>query len=186
MKSAGKTSASPQIPELQQANLTSAIGRNSRYNLDYPVYAFKLCLLGATNKELAAYFDVAVSTIIAWRKFHSAFGDAVKRGKKIADMEVAHSLYQSCLDRIVTTRQAIKCKEVYYDDKGKRVEKERVELVTVEKHIPADFRSQQYWLRNRNPAQWNKKNDEADDEAINAVLLNLGSGQNPLTDEATD
>ena len=97
-------------------------------------------------------------------------------------MEVALSLYNAAIDRIITTRQAIKCKEVYYDDNGKRVEKERIEVVEVEKHIPADFRSQQFWLKNRNPQQWSDKQDEAD-EIQKDILLNLGSGQNPDADE---
>jgi hypothetical protein len=175
-------SASPDFLPAQKANLTSAIGRNSLYNHDYPVQAFKLCLLGATNKELAAYFDVSPLTISNWKNFHSAFNDAVTRGKKMADMEVAHSLYQATLDRVITLRQAIKCKEVYYDDNGKRVEKERIEVINVEKHIPACFRSQQFWLRNRNPSHWGLKIDDSADPAP-VITLDLGSGHNPLFDE---
>jgi len=88
-------------------------------------------------------------------------------------------LYQATLDRVITTRQAIKCKEIYYDDNGKRVEKERVEIVEVEKHIPADFRSQQFWLKNRNPKLWSDKYSDDDDAHDKAVTLNLGSGLDP-------
>lgn len=184
MKSARTKSAA--LQSLQQTvNVTSAHG-NSRYNNDYPMQAYKLCLLGATNAELAGFFGVAKSTINTWKKSHSAFNEAVTKGKKMADMEVAHSLYQATVDRIITTRQAIKCKEIYYDENGKRVEKERIEVINVEKHIPACFRSQQFWLRCRNPRLWGGKFDDADDVMQESVQLNLGTGHNPLGDEVTD
>lgn len=182
MKSA-KTTKSAALQTLKQNVTTTTVHGNSRYNEDYPVQAYKLCLLGATNAELAAFFGVSKSTVIAWKKSHSAFNDALLRGKKIADMEVAHSLYQATLDRIVTTRQAIKCKEVYYDENGKRVEKERIEIINVEKHVPADFRSQQFWLRSRNPKMWSGKYDDDTEEPQKDIRLNLGSGQNPADDE---
>ncbi|RYJ44553.1 hypothetical protein [Flavobacterium beibuense] len=149
------------------------------YNPNFPDQAHKLCLLGATDKDLASFFGICKSTLANWKKQHTDFNQAVLRGKKAADMEVAASLYQATLDRIITTKQAIKCKEVYYDENGKRVEKERVEIVEVEKHIPADFRSQQFWLKNRNPQQWSDKYDDDDTDSAKSITLNLGSGLNP-------
>ena len=182
-KSASKTkSAPPAFPAVSKTLAAKSAAR--KYDNDYPMQAYKLCLLGATNKELAAYFGVSLTTITAWKKTYPAFEDALNRGKKAADMEVAHSLYQATLDRVVATRQAIKCKEVYYDDKGKRVETERIEIVEVEKHIPGDFRSQQLWLRNRNPKQWSQKPEDSEVAAQKPVTLNLGEGQNPFGDEA--
>ena len=101
--SAKKTSAVI-IPE----NKTITPSRR-KYREDYAIHAFKLCLLGATNKVAAAYFNVAVATILKWQKLYPDFGQAMARGKRAADMEVAHSLYQSTLDRIITLRQAVKC-----------------------------------------------------------------------------
>jgi len=157
----------------------------TQYNDSFPAQAYKLCLLGCTDKEIAAFFGVCRSTFTNWKRNHPDFADALTSGKKAADMEVAVSLYAATIDRVITTKQAIKCKEVYYDDNGKRVEKERIEVVEVEKHIPADFRSQQFWLRNRNPRKWNEKYDEGEDAAPKGVTLNLGSGHNPLDNETT-
>jgi hypothetical protein len=154
-------------------------GVKTQYNESYPEQAHKLCLLGAQDSDLASYFGICRKTLSNWRNTYPAFADAVMRGKKAADMEVAASLYQATLDRIITTKQAIKCKEIYYDDNGKRVEKERVEIVEVDKHIPADFRSQQFWLKNRNPKFWSDKHSDDDDTDPKAVTLNLGSGLDP-------
>ena len=140
------------------------------YQPHYPAQAHKLCLLGATDADIASFFGVCKSTVSNWKKLHSDFNHAITQGKKAADMEVASSLYQATIDRVITCKQAIKCKEIYYDDNGKRVEKERIEIVEVEKHIPADFRSQQFWLKNRNPKQWSDKYDEHDEHEKSITL----------------
>lgn len=154
------------------------------YKDEYAAQAYKLCLLGAIDRDLGSFFGVTRETIIHWKTDHPDFGIAIDRGKRAADMEVAESLYRAALDRVITTKQAIKCKEVYYDENGKRVEKERIEIVEVEKHIPADFRSQQFWLRNRNPKLWSLKHEEPDDYPVRSLTINLGPGQDPDSHEA--
>ena len=166
-------------PASQHKKPITKRGVKTEYRDEYPAQAYKLCLLGVQDRDLAAFFGVCRKTILNWKSTHADFCDAINRGKKAADMEVAASLYQATLDRVITTRQAIKCKEIYYDDNGKRVEKERVEIVEVEKHIPADFRSQQFWLKNRNPKLWSDKYSDDDDAHDKAVTLNLGSGLDP-------
>lgn len=158
---------------------TTKRGIKNQYNEVYPEQAYKLCLLGMEDRDLASFFGVCRKTIHNWKTAYPAFANAVMQGKRAADMEVAASLYQATLDRVITTKQAIKCKEIYYDDNGKRVEKERIEIVDVEKHIPADFRSQQFWLKNRNPKLWSDKYSDDEDADLKAVTLNLGSGLDP-------
>lgn len=172
------------MKETGAAASVSQTRARSQYSEEYAIQAYKLCLLGATDRELGAFFRVSATTIGRWRKAYPEFGDAISRGKQAADMEVAESLYRATVDRIVTTKQAIKCKEVYYDDNGKRVEKERIEIVEVEKHLPACFRSQQFWLRSRNPRLWNAKYDETDDYPARAMTINLGPGHDPDGNEA--
>jgi hypothetical protein len=127
------------------------------YSEAFPEQAYKLCLLGCNDREIASFFGVCRTTFANWKKNHPAFAEALIKGKKAADMEVAVSLYNATIDRVISTKQAIKCKEVYYDDKGKRVEKERIEVVEVEKHIPADFRSQQFLAAQPQPPPVERK-----------------------------
>ena len=169
----------PASLHLPTKKTTRKPGVKSEYRDEYAAQAHKLCLLGVQDRDLAAFFGVCRKTILNWKTTYPDFADAITRGKKSADMEVAASLYQATLDRVITTKQAIKCKEIYYDDNGKRVEKERIEIVEVEKHIPADFRSQQFWLKNRNPKLWSDKYSDDDDIHDKAVTLNLGYGLDP-------
>ena len=165
------------MPEAKSAS--SRKTKTTTYHDHYPEQAHKLCLLGATDKDLYDFFGICRPTLISWKKQHADFNSAIIQGKKAADMEVAASLYAATVDRVITCKQAIKCKEIYYDENGKRVEKERIEIVEVDKHIPADFRSQQFWLKNRNPKQWSDKYDDGDDSPDKSVTLNLGLGLDP-------
>ncbi len=56
--------------------------------------AHDYCLLGATNAELAEYFEVAPRTIDNWIAGHPAFADAVRAGGVVADARVARGLYE--------------------------------------------------------------------------------------------
>ena len=73
------------------------MGRPSLYKEEYNDQAYKLCLLGATDKELADFFDVVEDTINKWKKRYENFSVSIKRGKTIADSNVADKLYQRAL-----------------------------------------------------------------------------------------
>lgn len=45
----------------------------------------KLCLLGATDKELGDFFNVTEQTINNWKKDFPSFFESIKRGKIDAD-----------------------------------------------------------------------------------------------------
>ena len=64
------------------------IGRPSAYDQSYPKQAEKLCLLGATDQEIADFFEVDVRTIYRWKGLHEEFCQALKAGKEQADARV--------------------------------------------------------------------------------------------------
>ncbi|MEI7564026.1 MAG: terminase, partial [bacterium] len=66
----------------------------SKYKPEYDDQAFKLCLLGSTDAELANFFDVQESTINLWKKDQPTFMESLKAGKQVADYEVVKSLYK--------------------------------------------------------------------------------------------
>src|SRR5262249_34231187 len=78
-------------PEAESRNTT---GRPSLYRAVYVRIAERLCVLGATDKDLAAAFGVGLTTIERWQAKHPAFRGALKIGKSAADERVARSLYQ--------------------------------------------------------------------------------------------
>jgi hypothetical protein len=134
-------------------------GRPTLYKSEYNQQAHKLCLLGATDQEIADFFEVNVDTINEWKKKYPEFSVSISEGKKIADMEIAHNLYLGAKDRVVVEQQAFKVKTVKWNAKGQKLESEEIKIIELEKVIPADFRNQSFWLRNRKPETWREKID---------------------------
>lgn len=145
------------------------VGRPTEYKPEFAQHAAKLCLLGATDDELADFFEVHRSTIYRWKHDHEEFCDAVKSGKEIADERVQRSLYQKATGYNVTEEQAVKLKVEQY--------KEEVEVVQVERHIPADTTAAIFWLKNRRSADWRDKQ-----EVEHSGSLNIGSALDALPD----
>jgi hypothetical protein len=131
------------------------VGRKTAYKEEYNEQAYKLCLLGCTDDEMAQFFEVDVSTIHNWKLGFPKFFDSIKAGKVFADLKVANALYDSCTDRTVVETEAIKVKN------GK--DQEKIEIVETTKVIPADFRSQRFWLTNRKYDKWKDKHEVSGD-----------------------
>lgn len=105
--------------------------------------AHKLCLLGATDDELAEFFGINSATIYRWRKAHPDFADACRAGKREADSEVASSLFKRARG---------------YSYNAEKVVTDRVTKITAavpyEAHMPPDTLACIFWLKNRQPDKW--------------------------------
>lgn len=131
------------------ADSPPVLGRPTLYRKVYDKQALKLCLLGATDAELAAFFDISRDTIMEWRAAHRTFSDSIARGKVAADAEVAHSLYQRAIGATWVEEQAVKIRTGQYT--------EEVTVTSLEKAAPPDTPAASLWLRNRQPLKWRDK-----------------------------
>lgn len=140
---------------------TRGIGRPTKYQAEYNELVYKLCLLGATDKEIAKFLDIAESTLNNWKIEYPDFMESITRGKEHADMEVAQMLFNGTQDRLAIRQMGFKCKRVNYDpNTGKKIsEEEYVEVVDLKETIPADFRNQQFWLKNRKSSAWRDRQE---------------------------
>ena len=68
-------------------------GRPTTYKSEYAEQARKLCERGATDMELADFFEVNTATIYRWRNSHPEFCEAVIAGKDACDDRVERSFY---------------------------------------------------------------------------------------------
>ena len=109
------------------------------------------CKYGATDQELAQDLGVSYATVNRWKLEHEEFNKALVIGKDLADNRVERTLYNKAIGYDITEEQAIKLK----DQDGS----ERVEIVEIKKHIPADTASALFWLRNRKRLNWNDKRE---------------------------
>ncbi|MDR1182443.1 MAG: helix-turn-helix domain-containing protein [Bacteroidales bacterium] len=79
-------------------------GRPTKYKPEYSEQAFKLCLLGLIDREIAKYFEVSESTFNGWKLEYPEFSESLKKGKVQADANVAASLYKQAMDGNVTAQ----------------------------------------------------------------------------------
>jgi hypothetical protein len=122
-------------------------GRPTKYNPTCNEQAYKLCLLGFTDEELAAFFDVHVDTVYEWKKVYPEFSEAVNRGKYIADGEVAASLYKRSI--------GYSFEENTYEGINGNLQLTK----TVEKEMAPDPGAALNWLKNRQPKKWRDKKE---------------------------
>lgn len=117
-------------------------GRPSEYNPSYhPKMVYKLCLLGATNKQIADAFGISKNTLKNWKEKHFEFLTSLTRGKIIADAEIANSLFKRA--------KGFKHKEKKFF--VVRVGKDEDEIQTKDtiKQYPPDTKAAAIWLSNR-------------------------------------
>ena len=112
---------------------------------------------GLSDAQLAINMGIHVSTLYEWKNKYTEINEALRTGKEVADRMVENALFQSCFDRKITVRKAFKVKEVYYDENGKRCEKEHLETAEEDVAIPANEKAQEFWLYNRRSADWSRK-----------------------------
>lgn len=122
-------------------------GRPTLFKNEYIEQAYKLCLLGATDKDMADFLGVCEATINNWKINEPLFLESIKRGKEMADAEIAQKLYHrakgyECPDIITASNQGI-----------------ITDIKQVTKHYPPDTTAAIFWLKNRQPAKWRDKQD---------------------------
>ena len=120
------------------------MGRPTAFKPEYPDQAYKLCLLGATDKQLADFFDVSEQTINTWKGKYPEFLESLKRGKTVADAEVAEALFH-------------RAKGYSHPDVHISTYEGHVTQTPIIKHYPPDTGAAFIWLKNR--AGWRDKQE---------------------------
>lgn len=122
-------------------------GRPSRYQAEFAEQAYKLCLLGATDKKMADFFGVSEQTLNTWKKRHKEFLESLKKGKEIADSEIASSLFHRA--------KGYEHEEVkVFQSEGGIIQSD-----PITKHYPPDTTAAIFWLKNRQPNIWRDRKE---------------------------
>lgn len=122
------------------------MARPSKYKPEFVKQAAKLCSLGATDAQLADFFEVAVSTVALWKVQHKEFSDAIKVPKAEADVRVEQSLYRRAMG-------------YEHDEVDIRVVGGELVQTPIRKVYPPDTTAAIFWLKNRKPEDWREKID---------------------------
>lgn len=121
-------------------------GTPTLYRDDFARQGFQLSLLGATSKEIAEFFDVAIGTIENWKRVHPEFSYALRRGGMVADMAVTKSIYKRACGYNYEEETLVEGK----DAKGEHYAYTR----KVKKHVAGDVKAGIFWLTNRQKEKW--------------------------------
>lgn len=138
------------------------MARPSKYKEEYAAQVYKLCLLGATDKELADFFNIDEATLNRWKINHPEFCVSLKKGKFEADATVAQKLFHRATGyehpEIVTAS----------------FQGEITDTMEVIKHYPPDTTAAIFWLKNRQRDKWRDKQDiESTNTNDNTVRIKL-------------
>ena len=123
-------------------------GRPTKLDVKTIDQARKLCSLGATEAELAYFFEVSIGTIRNWRVMNSDFATAMALGKEHSDARVEQSLFARAVG---FEHPAVK---IFIDQRTGRT----LEHHYTERFAP-DTNACMFWLKNRKPEVWRDKFD---------------------------
>jgi hypothetical protein len=125
------------------------MGRPSSYRPEFAKQVKKLCELGATDPDIADFFEVSIRTVERWKSEHAEFCRALKENKEVANQRVERSLYQRA--------------NGYTFDSVKIFPPtaHRPDLLEVpyREHVPPDTTACIFWLKNRKPEEWRDRQE---------------------------
>lgn len=120
------------------------MARPSKFKVEFIAQAEKLCKLGATDAEVADFFEVDVRTLYRWKGENEAFCHALKIGKVESDERVERSLFSRAIG-------------YEHDEVDIRVVNQEIIQTPIKKYYPPDTTAAIFWLKNRKPGEWRDK-----------------------------
>lgn len=133
-------------------------GRPTEYKEEYNLQAEKLCKLGATDAELAEFFEVTETTINNWKEVYPLFFESIKKGKILADAEIGERLFQRAMGY------------KHQDVDIKMYEGQIIETPLI-KYYPPDTTAAIFWLKNRQPNKWRDRKEVGLDGKVGVSLI---------------
>jgi hypothetical protein len=112
-----------------------------RKNLDIPKF-IKLLEAGWTDKQLANFYDVHITTVQLWRQKDPEFKTLVEKHRRPSNRQVERTLYERA------TGYTIRELKRHTDRLG------NIETTETIKEIPPDTTAMIFWLKNRDRKRW--------------------------------
>jgi len=131
------------------------VGAKCQLTAEMVKQTYKLALLGTTEKQIADFFEVSTGTIDYWKQQKPKFKEALRKGKLIADANIAHSLYLSGMgyshpDTVILTNRVNE-----YDTEGNVIRSYTEPLIVpTVKHYPPNPYAINKWLSCRQRGTW--------------------------------
>ena len=110
---------------------------------------------GLTDKDISLKMGINRATLYDWKNKYPDISDALKKGKEIVDIVVENALYKRAIGF-----EYEEVKQIIEKDKSGK-DKKRIEKT--KKYVPPDTTAQIFWLKNRKPEEWRKRDKLAEE-----------------------
>ena len=139
----------------------SNAGARSKYDDGFPEIAEGYARRGLSDADIAKNLGISLDAYYRYQKLYSEFYEAIRRGKRPANIIVENALFKRCVGYVLKEPTV----ENYVDEKGK--EQTRRKIVT--RNIVPDINAIKFWLINREPDLWKTIRDELENDNIEKV-----------------
>ena len=140
------------------------MARPTKFKSEFVPQASKLAALGATDIEIADFFEVTERTLNRWKNESDEFCQSLKVGKTVADDRVERSLFA-------------RANGYEHEDVDIRVVDHVIVQTKLRKYYPPDTTACIFWLKNRRPDLWR---DKVDMQHSGTMNVSLASGDDAL------
>ena len=117
------------------------MARPTKFKEEFTAQAEKLCKLGATDMEIADFFEIDVRTLQRWKAENEEFCHSIKVAKEVADDRVERSLFA-------------RANGYEHDEVDIRVVGGEIVQTPIRKYYAPDTTAAIFWLKNRKPKEW--------------------------------
>jgi DNA-binding XRE family transcriptional regulator len=139
----------------------SNAGAKSKYDPSLAEIAEGYARRGLSDADIAKNIGISLETYYSYQKKYIEFFEAIKRGKRPANIIVENALFKRCIGFEFVEPST----ETYVDEKGKK----HVKKKTTTKYIIPDINAIRFWLINREPDLWKTIRDELENDNIEKV-----------------
>ncbi|WML37816.1 transposase [Clostridium sp. OS1-26] len=127
---------------------------------------------GLTDEQIAHNLEIGKTAFYKYKKEHTEFANALKKGKEVIDFEVENALFKRALG--YEYQEVTRERTVIKDDKGQIVTDihgfpcyKMIVVKTVRKEVAPGTIAQIFWLKNRKPEKWRDKQEVQHSGGIN-------------------
>lgn len=109
---------------------------------------------GLSEQQIFNNLRIGKTTWEKYKHIYPELSELLKNGRAKQIDEVVNSLYKTATGYTYRETQAVKCKEVYYDDEGRRCEREVLNTAEVMKFHAPEVAAMAFFLKNKDRKNW--------------------------------
>ena len=126
---------------------------------------------GASESDVMKLLGISRATLRRWKQKSPEFAEAVDCDGEKADLMVQQALLKSALGYTQSVKKVFKLKDIRYDERGKKIETERLEERSEEQAVSPSIMAQTFWLKTRCPEFLGSgAKDDGEDESGIVIL----------------